>query len=48
MQIERLGYFVEVARKRSINLASESLHISQQGAESIHAQLRKRAGRQLV
>lgn len=38
MQIERLGYFVEVARKRSINLASESLHISQQAlSQSMHS-----------
>lgn len=38
MQIERLGYFVEVAQKRSINLASESLHISQQAlSQSMHS-----------
>lgn len=38
MQIERLGYFVEVARKRSINLASDSLHISQQAlSQSMHS-----------
>ena len=38
MQIERLNYFVEVARVQSINSASESLHISQQAlSQSMHS-----------
>lgn len=48
MQIEQLGYFIEVAKKGSINLACENLHISQQALSQSMRNLEKEMGLELM
>lgn len=48
MQIEQLGYFIEVVKKGSINLACESLHISQQALSQSMRNLEKELGLELM
>lgn len=48
MQIEQLGYFIEVVKKGSINLACEDLHISQQALSQSMRNLEKEIGFELL